>query len=96
MLYTKGVIDIIKRQKLINHCYADNIQLYFYCMPEELDAFASAFGAYTEKLCAWMRSNKLKLKDQVYVVVHKATSKNFVSSGCSCRRCNNSTNQWCT
>ena len=37
------------------------IKLYFYYMLEELDALASAFGAYTEELCAWMRSNRLKL-----------------------------------
>ena len=42
VLYTKDVMDIIKRHGLINHCYADDTQLYFYCMPEELDALASA------------------------------------------------------
>ena len=61
VLYTKDVIDIIKRLGLINHCYADDTQLYFYCMPEELDALASAFGACTEELCAWMWLNRLKL-----------------------------------
>ena len=61
VLYTKDVVDIIKQHGLINHCYADDTQLYFYCMPEELDALASAFGACTEELCAWMRSNRLKL-----------------------------------
>ena len=30
-------------------------------MPEELDALASAFGACTEELYAWIRSNRLKL-----------------------------------
>ena len=30
-------------------------------MLEELDALASSFGARTEELCAWMRSNRLKL-----------------------------------
>ena len=61
VLYTKDVIDIIKGHGLINHCYADDAQLYFYCSPEELDALASAFGICTEELCAWMRSTRLKL-----------------------------------
>ena len=61
VLYTKEFIDIIKRHGLINHCYADDVQLYFYSMPEELDALTSAFDACTEELCAWMRSNRLKL-----------------------------------
>ena len=30
-------------------------------MPEELDALANAVGAFTEELCARMRSNRLKL-----------------------------------
>ena len=100
VLYTKDVIDIIKRHGLINHCYADDMQRYLYCLPEELDALVSAFGACTEELHAWMRSNRLKQtelrKDRVYVVVYKTTSKICVSSCSSCRRCNNSTNQWCT
>ena len=53
VLYMKDVIYIIKRHELINSCYADDTQLYVYCMSEELDALASAFGACT--LCAWMR-----------------------------------------
>ena len=64
VLYTKDVIDFIKRHELINHCYADDMQLYFYCMPEELDALTSALGACTEELCAWIRSNRLKLNCQ--------------------------------
>ena len=61
VLYTNDVIDIIKRHELIKQYYADNTQLYFYCMPEELDALAGAIGACTEELSAWMRSNRLKL-----------------------------------
>ena len=52
VLYMKYVIDIIKRNGLINHCDADDTQLYFYCMPEELDVLTNAFGACTEELCA--------------------------------------------
>ena len=56
VLYTKDVIEIIKRHGLINHFYADAMQLYFYCTPEELDALAGALDASTEELCATMRS----------------------------------------
>ena len=93
MLYTKDGIDI-KRHELINHCcYADDIQLYFYCMPEELDALARAFGAYTEELCAWMKSNRVKLnceKTEFMCLCTKQCRKT------SPQRCSNSTNQWCT
>ena len=44
-------------QPLLSRWYAVD----FYCTPEELDTLASAFGACTEKLCAWMRSTRLKV-----------------------------------
>ena len=61
LLYTKNVIDIIKRRRLINHYYTVATQLYFYCTLEELDSLATANGACTEELHARMRSNRLKL-----------------------------------
>ena len=39
VLYTKDIGAIIWRHDLWNHCYADDMQVYFYCKPEELNSF---------------------------------------------------------
>ena len=78
LLYTKDVTTIIKRHGLLNHCYADDTQMYFYCKTDELDTLASAFSACTNELCVWMKSNRLKIncdKTEQHLDVYKTVAK---------------------
>ena len=61
VVYIKEVTTIIKRYILLNRCYADDAQMYFYCNPDELNTLGSAFSACTKELCVWMKSNRLKI-----------------------------------
>ena len=61
VLCTVDVGSIIKRHDLENHCYANDMQLYFTCKPEDVDTLVSAFIACTDELSACMKSNRLKL-----------------------------------
>ena len=61
VLYTKDISAIIQRHGLWNDCYADNMQVYFYCKPEEVNSLTLKFSACIDDLCGWMQSNRLKL-----------------------------------
>ena len=58
VMYTKDVTTIIQRHGLLNHCYADDTQIYFYCKLEDAGSLAQTFAACTEELCTLIKSKE--------------------------------------
>jgi hypothetical protein len=61
ILYASPIQDIINRLGLWNHCYADDTQSYYRCVPDQMDSLVSSVSSCIAELEAQMASNKLKL-----------------------------------
>ena len=68
VLYTKDVITIIKRHGLLNHCYVDDIQIYFYWKNRKKLTHLTQGLQPALMNCVWMKFNRLKLN--VDKIVH--------------------------
>ena len=49
-LYTKDVTAVIQRHGMLDHCYADDTQLYFYCRPDQMSHLADVFSRCVNEL----------------------------------------------
>ena len=58
VIYTKTSVQLLS--VMISEASGDT-QVYFYCKPNEVDSLARKFAVCSDKLCTWMRSNRLKL-----------------------------------
>ena len=87
VLYTNDVTTIIHRHELLNNCYADDTQIYFYCKPEDAGALAQTFAACTVELFIWMKFNRLKLncdKTECLWITSSQRNRDFTMR---CHRC---------
>ena len=98
ILYTKDISAIIKHHGPWSYCYANDTHVYFYCISDEVDSLAQKFVACSDKLCAWMWSNRLKLNADktVHLDDNEAATVNVYSTKSDSRRIRYCTNQWRT
>jgi hypothetical protein len=61
ILYTADIGDIIRIHQLLHHCYADDTQLYFFCLPPEVAKLKSAVISCITDIKRWTASNRLQL-----------------------------------
>ena len=61
VLYTTDVIRFTQSIGVHVHCYADDIQLYIHCRPDEADAALARMFNCIWAIDAWMGSNRLKM-----------------------------------
>lgn len=61
LLYTAGLLDIIKSFGLMGHCYADDTQVYISAPAAESRSAADKLAACVEELDRWMVRNRLKM-----------------------------------
>ena len=52
---------IIETHGLLHHCYADDMQLYFFCDPSQTSELKQRVLLCIEHVSEWMSSNRLKL-----------------------------------
>jgi len=103
VLYTAGLQDVIKRQGLNNHFYADDIQVYSRCKPKESSSLRATVTACINDVSVRMSSNRFNwiLQRQNNVVCScKSTSIRRLCHTFSSRCSDNSSNEdskatWC-
>jgi len=61
ILYTAGLIDLIKGYGLNPHLYADDTQIQGSCRPGSANQLQCTLSACLNEVSDWMRSNRLQL-----------------------------------
>ena len=61
VLYTADIEKISRSHGLLNHCYADDNQLYFFCRPDKTDTLKQKVIECITDISRWMAANKLQL-----------------------------------
>jgi len=61
ILYTAGLIDLVKGYGLDPHLYADDTQIQGSCRPVSADQLQSTLSSCLDEVSDWMRSNRLQL-----------------------------------
>src|SRR5206468_1018082 len=61
LLYTADVLDIVSVHGLNAHVYADDTQLYFHSLPDQLSLSIPKMIACVDDINDWMASNRLRL-----------------------------------
>jgi len=77
VLYSSPIEEIVSRHGLSSHCYADDIQLYFFCAPDQMASLTSSFTKCIAELEDWMTSNRLKLNTEKTEFVWIASRRRF-------------------
>ena len=60
-LYTADVVNIIRAQQLLHHCYADDVQALGSSQLDEREALKANVVKYIQSTTTWMASNRLIL-----------------------------------
>ena len=61
MMYTADIVNIVERQRLSTHQYADDIQVYSRCRANDLTSLCRDLGGCIEHVAGWMGTNRLQL-----------------------------------
>jgi len=61
MWYTADVVNIVEQQRLSAHQYADDIQVYSRCRPNDSTSLCRDLGGCIEHVARWMGTNRLQL-----------------------------------
>jgi len=61
VMYTADVVNIVERQGLSAHQYADDIQVYSRCRPNDSASLCRNLGGCIEHVASWMGMNRLQL-----------------------------------
>ena len=61
VLYTADIVNIIACQGLSAHQYADDIQVYDRCRPNDATSLCLELGGCIEQVADWMNINRLQL-----------------------------------
>ena len=56
-----GVVNIVERQRLSSHQYADDIQVYSRCQPNDSTSLCRDLGGCIEHVASWMGTSRLQL-----------------------------------
>jgi len=60
-MYTADVVNIVERQRLSAHQYADDIQVYSRCRPNDSTSLCRDLGGCIEHVASCMGTNRLQL-----------------------------------
>ena len=61
VMYTADIVNIVERQRLSTHQYADDIQVYSRCRANDLTSLCRDLGGCIEHVAGWMGTNRLQL-----------------------------------
>jgi len=61
LLYVTDLPKLIKRHQLSPHAYADDIQIYGFCQPCDINDLADRVSACFDEVSSWMRANRLQV-----------------------------------
>ena len=68
-LYTSELLDIIKREDMMAHSYADDTQVHLITGASDARTAAQQFVSCTAKIEAWMSCNRLKMNAEKTQVI---------------------------
>jgi hypothetical protein len=74
-LFINDVSKIIQSYELKSHCYADDQQIYFYSLPQDINNLKKRVSECIHTVTNWMTSNKLKLNPSKTEILMSATKK---------------------
>ena len=60
-LYTADLLKLIERHNLHAHAYADDTQIYGFCLPSDATKLQMQVSACIDEVTLWMQSNRLQL-----------------------------------
>ena len=60
-LYSSGVFSLVDHHNFKIHGYADDLQIYQYCLPRDMNTLALRLTRCVEDIEIWMSSNRLRL-----------------------------------
>jgi len=61
LLYTADLLQLVIRHRLHPHAYADDTQIYGYCIPPDTDMLHKRISVCVDEVSLWMASNRLLL-----------------------------------
>ena len=61
LLYTADLMKLVMRSGLRLHLYADDLQIYGFCVPTATQALLDQVAACVSIVWSWMKSNRLQL-----------------------------------
>ena len=61
LLYTAGLLQLVKRHQLTPHAYADDTQIYGSCRPADSAVLSEKLSVCVDMVSAWMAANRLQL-----------------------------------
>ena len=60
-LYTPDIECIVRTHERLHHCYADDMQVYFFCRPTDKATLKKRVTACIGDIDRWLTCNRLKL-----------------------------------
>jgi hypothetical protein len=64
ILYTADLLQLVKRHQLLPHAYADDTQIYGFCVPSETNSLIERISTCFDSVSEWMMANRLQLNPQ--------------------------------
>lgn len=64
ILYTADLLQLVKRHQLLPHAYADDTQIYGFCVPSETNSLIERISSCFDSVSEWMMANRLQLNPQ--------------------------------
>ena len=61
LLYTGGLLQLIKRHQLHSHAFADDTKIYEFCQPISADSLCRQVSTCVEEVSSWIMANRLLL-----------------------------------
>jgi len=61
LLYTADLVKLVQSYGFSVHLYADDIQVYGFCLPSSVDQLQMRMSACVDAVANWMSSNRLQL-----------------------------------
>jgi hypothetical protein len=68
-MYTVDVVHIAHHHGVSIHCYADDLQLYIHCLPDDAVAAVARLVNCIDAINSWLKANRLKMNpDKTQVI----------------------------
>jgi hypothetical protein len=68
-MYTADVVRIAHHHGVSIHCYADDLQLYIHCVPDDAVAVVARLVKCIDAISSWLKANRLKMNpDKTQVI----------------------------